>query len=93
MRYWLPAWIAIGNWYFSAAWYTGQKCRRPSSVSPCDSTSTETKRLSLARRSISSTARSGACIGTTIEARSRLSFESHSAAIQSLIALQNPAAI
>ena len=41
----------------------------PSSVSPCASTSTETKRLSPARRSISSTARSGACIGTTIEAR------------------------
>ena len=57
-------------------------------MSPCASTSTETNRLSPARRSISSTARSGACIGTTIEARSRESFDSHSAAIQSLIALQ-----
>jgi hypothetical protein len=41
----------------------------------------------------SSTARSGACIGTTMDARSRLSLESHSVAIQSLIALQNAAAM
>ena len=51
------------------------------------------ERLSSARRSISSTAKSGACIGTTIDARRRESRASHSAAIQSLIALQKAEAI
>ena len=69
---------------------------RPASIaggraesSPCASTRIETKRLSAARRSISSIASSGSCSGITIEARSRGSRDSQSVAIQSLIALQN----
>ena len=51
-----------------------------------ESSRTWTKRLSSAMRSISSAARSGEWMGTTMEARSRGSRSSHSLASQLLIA-------
>ena len=55
------------------------------------SSSTWTNRLSGATRLISSTAISGLCAGTTMEARNLGSLSSHSAAIQSFTARANPA--
>ena len=69
---------------------SASSCRRPSGMSPIASISTWTKRLSGATRSISATASSGLCNGTTIEARSRGSRSSSSFATQSLTARQTP---
>ncbi len=57
------------------------------------SSSTWTKRRSLATRSISTTAACGSCIGTRIEARSRGSRSSNSLATQSFTAAQSAAAM
>ena len=58
----------------------------PYSISAPDGSNTCTNRLSEALRSISSAANCGFCTGTTIDARSRGSRASHSAAIQSFTA-------
>jgi hypothetical protein len=64
----------------------------PYSISERTGMSTCTKRLSRAARSISRAAASGCLTSTTIEARSRSSFSSHSAVCQSLQAVARAAA-